>query len=155
VALTKCEECGLMVSSEAKTCPHCGAKLRISDWHQLTAWHVLGFVVLLSLLVYLGSSLVSDYNTPSISEIATKSEEYAKELFEGTDIVYKKIAGVKKSKGDYIVAVVVDIPDYNDRVLILEIERIFKDQYTVGWDARSATFLSLLKAGQELEQTIP
>jgi hypothetical protein len=95
---------------------------------------------------------------PNIEEwITAEAEKYAKESLEeleGTGVVYKRIGGIKKesaSKDDYTVAVVVDIPDYKDRVLILEVKR-FEDQYMFGWDTRSATLLGLLKAGKALEQ---
>lgn len=148
-----------MVSSKAKTCPHCGAKLRKSAWRIM--WAIISIILCIVMLGLLNLPHHQQGLKPSKADIEAwikaESEKYAKESFAGTTIVYKKIVGIKKesaSKDDYTVAVVVDIPDYNDRVLILEIKR-FEDQYTLGWDTRSATLLVLLKAGKELEQITP
>ena len=149
-----------MVSSEAKTCPHCGAKLKKSIWR-------MPLIIILSIVG--GLFLLQPFITKTQKEVrrtveethrildeadtmlkgrwvpaAVEAEKYAKKSFKGTPIVYKKIGGVKKdlpSKDDYTVAVVVDSPDGNDRVLILEI-KLFEDNYTIGWDTRSATTLT-------------
>jgi len=42
MALQKCKECGDMVSNEAKTCPHCGRRVKKSRW---------GIVILFALIV--------------------------------------------------------------------------------------------------------
>jgi hypothetical protein len=88
-----------------------------------------------------------------IEQIKVSAEKYAKESFKGTSIVYKKIGGVRKEsfENNYTVVVEVDIPDANDRVLILEIQR-FKDQYTFGWDTRSVAFLALFKMAEAMSE---
>lgn len=149
-----------MVSSEAKTCPHCGAKMRKAAWWKL--WTVISIILCIVMLVLLHQIPAEQQGLkPSKADveawITAEAEKYAKKSFEGTPIVFKKIGGVKKdtsSKDDYTASVVVDIPDYNDRVLILEIKK-FGDAYALGWDTRSVTVLALLKAGKELEQITP
>jgi hypothetical protein len=52
MSLKKCKECGLMVSSEAKTCPHCGAKKRRSAGKRawfIFCYSILAFIVLVFL----------------------------------------------------------------------------------------------------------
>jgi hypothetical protein len=46
MSLKQCSECGNTVSDKAKTCPHCGAKVRKS------AWWVVGFIVLAIICAY-------------------------------------------------------------------------------------------------------
>ena len=52
MALKKCRECGQSVSSEAKTCPHCGVKKPVT---QTSGWAWL--VVILFVLVILGKGI--------------------------------------------------------------------------------------------------
>lgn len=235
MSLTKCKECGLIVSSEAETCPHCGVKLRKSAWRAM--WTILSIILCIVILGLLyqtpfspvlkpnkaeewiraeadkyakksfeGTMIVyksmlvekepssEDYKATVVvdvldlkdrilileieksadgyiykwdqeawdilsgeiikEQIKADAEKFAKESFEGTEIVYKKIGGVRKeslSEDDYTVVVVVDIPDHNDRILILEIKG-FEDNYTIGWDTRSAAVLTLLGMDEAIRQ---
>ena len=48
MALKKCKECGGEVSSDAKTCPHCGATQNKTNWkaigYMIAAVYAIGFV---------------------------------------------------------------------------------------------------------------
>jgi hypothetical protein len=70
MALIKCKECSKEVSSQAKSCPHCGVKLRMGFFSKL----ILGFFAFFFLMGILGSVIGSN----SDSARKTKQEEFDK-----------------------------------------------------------------------------
>ena len=48
MALKKCKECGGQVSSDAKICPHCGAKQNKTNWKaigiMIAVFYGIGFI---------------------------------------------------------------------------------------------------------------
>lgn len=52
MALTKCKECGHEVSSNAKSCPHCGKPLGMSLQDKASAWATLTVIVFVGWIVY-------------------------------------------------------------------------------------------------------
>jgi hypothetical protein len=160
VSLTKCKECGQQISSKAEKCPHCGKPHSQSGT-------IIGGIVWLAVVVLIIYSLEKGENPISVLKglwsnvlkpskveewIKTEAEKYAKKSFEGTPIVYKKIGGVRKESlfgDDYTAMVIADIPDYNDRVFILEIKG-FKDNCAIRWDAQS--FSAILKLSEAMSE---
>ncbi|GAF75586.1 unnamed protein product, partial [marine sediment metagenome] len=66
MSLKKCKECGLMVSSEAKTCPHCGVKLKKSIWR-------IPLIIIFSVVG--GLFLLQPFITKTREEISRTLEE--------------------------------------------------------------------------------
>ena len=159
MSLKKCKECGQQISSEAKTCPHCGAKKRRSAEEQS------GHNLCLFVIVFGGLALIYQLcllQSRVEKEVKLEAASFARKSFEETSIVYKKIGGVRKEsflKFNYKVTVVADIPDHNDIVLTLEIEGFegclfpwSEGYYEIRWDTRSAAILVLYKIDKEIRQ---
>jgi hypothetical protein len=71
MALKNCKECGHQISSKAKTCPNCGAKIRRTS---LFTWLVFAFVLAIVL-----SSIYSPPGTDDQRASATSSEPPARQ----------------------------------------------------------------------------
>ena len=65
MALKKCQECDNMVSNQAKTCPHCGARVKKSRW---------GIVILFALLVVACVIILTIMDT-QVDELIRKAEK--------------------------------------------------------------------------------
>ncbi len=80
MSLTKCKECENMVSSEAKTCPHCGAKLRKSIWRVLLI--IILFIMggLFFVSYQRGSSFVANEKKRLADEARKLANEVANEV---------------------------------------------------------------------------
>ena len=146
----RCGRCSTVILEEyTKTCPHCGEKL--ASWASRRLWAIASTVLCIVVLALWFQIPHSLRLKPTVEEqIAAAGEQYAKEVFEGIQIVYKKIIVKKRSRDHYAAAVVVDIPDCNERVLMLEIDR-FGDDVTIRWEARSMAALALLGIREGLE----
>jgi len=70
MALVKCKECGEDVSSKAKTCPKCGAK--VPKKTSLFTWLVLLFIIL---VVYVGSKTTSSTSSSNDSPALSSSQK--------------------------------------------------------------------------------
>jgi len=77
VALGKCRECGVEVSSEAKTCPKCGIKtpIRTTRWIRFSIIGILGGLWMIGAIV---SKETANLSTASGSSSAYESAESAK-----------------------------------------------------------------------------
>ena len=62
MALIPCRECGAQISSEAKSCPHCGAKPRTIVSGIASAGRVLG---------YIGFAIVLFVTFPVVSRVVS------------------------------------------------------------------------------------
>ncbi|MFA5423287.1 MAG: hypothetical protein WC374_05465 [Phycisphaerae bacterium] len=152
MAMTKCKECKNMVSVDVNKCPHCGTILKKSTGQKL--WGIISMMlIVVFLVIFYSTPRYPRHLKPSWEEwIRSEAESYAKETLKDTPVTYKSIAGIKRnSKDNYAIAVVVDMPDYNDMMLVLEAQK-FGETTAIRWDTRSATAIILLKTGQELEQ---
>lgn len=89
MALVQCHECGQQISTDAKACPHCGAKPRYRP--------SLGFVLIAGLLIVFG--IKSAFTETGTTEKAQTAEEIAaKEASDKrTRMAYVLIRNVKKS----------------------------------------------------------
>jgi hypothetical protein len=75
MALKPCRECGLDVSTSAKTCPHCG--VRSPTWKAAPRWIRWGFVaVVVGLLMWVAPANRS--STPQVPKIADCSSDWTK-----------------------------------------------------------------------------
>jgi len=77
MSLTKCKECGIMVSSEAKTCPHCGAKTKKSHPVMIVLVFLAGVFAVFS--VYRAVSSVSHYGK-TVDELVGGKPESKEQL---------------------------------------------------------------------------
>lgn len=68
MALIKCKECGEQVSTKAKTCPNCGAK--VPKKTSLFTWFVLAMIIL---VVYAVNQTPSNYSATSTKKTASPS----------------------------------------------------------------------------------
>lgn len=89
MALMKCHECGSEISSEAKTCPKCGAEPRKRTG--IFGWLFAGFTVWLAYMLFFADS-PPPKTPPSPSEIAYQQQQ--EQLFQKTAIM---AATIKRS----------------------------------------------------------
>lgn len=54
MAMIDCHECGKPVSTEARACPHCGAKAKATPGNRLL-WGLLGLIALVALIATFGT----------------------------------------------------------------------------------------------------
>lgn len=71
MALVECKECGKNVSTKAKRCPNCGAKVRRTSWDSLK----LLFVLIFGFALYVAFSTEPPTQKPTISKKVTKPQE--------------------------------------------------------------------------------
>lgn len=70
MALVKCKECGKDVSDKAKTCPNCGADIRMQ---QLSTIQKIGYLLLFVIIV---SAVVMLFNMLFMDEFIERFHRY-------------------------------------------------------------------------------
>jgi hypothetical protein len=117
VALIKCKECGKDVSTQAKTCPNCGAKVVDPDASKNTLIGCVGIIVIVVVLSVLGNTC-SGPSKPKTE--AEKQEDILSDAFymcqafieknlrdpDSADFItrYNSSLVSKNSKGNYVVS---------------------------------------------------
>ena len=94
MALIKCKECGQQVSTDAKTCPHCGTRSVTSSKLSM----LLGILVLLGIIANFGSKDKSKPTNTSGDEIAVGTNGEKQEGESPSDIEDIENNGPKKGK---------------------------------------------------------
>ena len=87
MALTNCKECKQEVSTEAKTCPHCGIDYpgTLENNHVLAGFIVLGLIALLGIYVYSKYTGLDHQNTEKDVQNVTIATDVAKDI-QGTAV---------------------------------------------------------------------
>lgn len=150
MSLKKCKECGFTVSSEARNCPHCGIKLNRSVW--LRCLTSILVIMVCSILIIIASLLILYFIDTHITE-HEQIKEYVKQHIEerATKVVFRNIVDIKKSSnssGDYLVYVLVSVPNRDDQILVFNVSKA-GGYYNIGMDMRSALFYGLLNEQEE------
>ncbi len=73
MALISCHECGSQISTEAKTCPHCGAKNKSRPPLVRKSLLILG-VIIIGGFAYVASTIDPAYSIPECQEDAFKDQ---------------------------------------------------------------------------------
>lgn len=103
MSLKKCKECENMVSSEAKTCPYCGAKLRKSAWKTLKI--IISIILSIFMLGMFFQILHSSqpYLTSTVSEKKKSIEDTVKAgLTEKVGVPCISVTLTEKSKNNFV-----------------------------------------------------
>lgn len=75
MALIKCSECGKEISNKAKTCPNCGAPVKLDDLKQEVSWGKAIGIIVGILFVILGLFLMFD-GLNKMSNDVSNSKKY-------------------------------------------------------------------------------
>lgn len=103
MSLTKCKECENMVSSEAKTCPHCGVKLRKSAWWLM--WIIISIILIIVMigLFYQIPHSSQSFSSPTVSEKKKSIEDTVKAgLTEKVGVPCISVTLTEKSKNNFV-----------------------------------------------------
>ena len=85
MALIKCRECEREISSEARTCPHCGCRTR--ERKKLNTWHKAILAAIAVVFVIVTVVVVSNNAWKSV--VSVKYVGYVSETINGGEYVYE------------------------------------------------------------------
>lgn len=126
MALKKCKECGKEVSTEAKTCPNCGAPVKTKS--SVGCLTIIAIIFVIGMIGLLINNDKSDKTSKTQSDAPQKQEMVHKESTDQTaQIAYEVVQEWPIPNGGYGRVIVVDVRYRNEAGLRKVAEQIKND----------------------------